>query len=119
MHGKDITIPEGTEVTAYANGDMKLEGAKFQPASTVQQTSGNVPVANSSPTKVQVESNPSGADIEVDGSFVGSTPSEVQVAEGDHIVAVKKAGFNNWERKLKVSSGSNLHLSAELERVAQ
>jgi hypothetical protein len=118
MHGKDITIPKGTEVTAYANGDMKLELAKFQSASAVQQTSGNAPGANSSSAKLQIESNPSGADIEVDGSFVGNTPSEVQLAEGDHLVAVKKAGFNNWERKMKVSNGSNLHLAAELERVA-
>jgi hypothetical protein len=118
MHGKDITIPKGTEITAYANGDMKLEVAKFHPASTVQQISGNIPGANSSAAKLQVDSNPSGADIEVDGSFVGNTPSEVQVAEGDHIVAVKKAGFNNWERKMKFSNGSKLHLAAELERVA-
>ena len=118
MHGKDITIPKGTEVTAYANGDMKLELARFQSAPALQQTSGNLAGANSSSAKLQVESNPSGADIEVDGSFVGNTPSEVQVAEGDHIVAVKKVGFNSWERKMKVSNGSNLHLSAELERVA-
>jgi hypothetical protein len=32
MHGKDITIPKGTEITAYVNGDMKLDIAKFQPA---------------------------------------------------------------------------------------
>jgi hypothetical protein len=30
MHGKDISIPKGTEITAYINGDMKLELAKFQ-----------------------------------------------------------------------------------------
>jgi hypothetical protein len=29
MHGKDISIPKGTEVTAYVNGDMKLDIAKF------------------------------------------------------------------------------------------
>jgi hypothetical protein len=32
MHGKDITIPKGTELTAYVSGDMKLDIAKFQPA---------------------------------------------------------------------------------------
>src|SRR5271165_4531825 len=25
MHGKDISIPKGTEITAYVNGDMKLD----------------------------------------------------------------------------------------------
>src|SRR5881394_810902 len=30
MHGKDITIPKGTEITAYISGDTRLEQAKFQ-----------------------------------------------------------------------------------------
>ncbi len=31
MHGKDITIPKGTEITAYVNGDTPLDFAKLQP----------------------------------------------------------------------------------------
>ena len=61
---------------------------------------------------------PDGADIEVDGSFVGNTPSDVQVGEGEHTVTVKKTGFKDWERKLKVSAGSNVRLNAELEKTA-
>src|SRR5712664_929583 len=30
MHGKDITIPKGTEVTAYINGDIALDPKRFQ-----------------------------------------------------------------------------------------
>jgi hypothetical protein len=30
MKGKDITIPKGTEITAYVNGDVKLDPAKFR-----------------------------------------------------------------------------------------
>jgi len=66
---------------------------------------------------VHTDSNPSGADIEVDGSFVGNTPSDIQITGGDHTVAVKKKGFKDWERKLKVSGGSSVHLNAELEKV--
>lgn len=40
--------------------------------------------------KISVSSVPDGADIEIDGSFVGNTPSDVQVTEGDHTVTVKK-----------------------------
>jgi hypothetical protein len=29
MHGKDISIPKGTEVTAYVSGDIKMDLAKF------------------------------------------------------------------------------------------
>jgi hypothetical protein len=122
MHGKDISIPKGTEITAYVNGDMKLDIAKFQPA----QASPQPPQSLSSPSpsqsvstssaRIQLESNPSGADIEVDGNFVGNTPSDVQVAEGDHTVTVKKTGFKDWERKMKVTAGSSVRLSAELEK---
>ena len=72
--------------------------------------------APASKAKLQVESTPPGADIEVDGSFVGNTPSELQVAEGDHLVVIRKPGFKNWERKLKAAAGSSVHLGAELEK---
>jgi len=119
MHGKDITLPKGTEFTAYVNGDMKLDIAKFQPAAAPPQdlsAGSHDQSASSTFAKLQIGSTPPGADIEVDGSFVGSTPSEVQVSEGDHTVVVKKSGFKNWERKLKSSAGSSVHISSELEK---
>jgi len=119
MHGKDISIPKGTEVTAYVSGDLRMDIAKFQPAqpTPAAQVSASVTPQPASPTsaKLQMESSPPGADIEVDGNFMGNTPSDVQVPEGDHDIIVKKSGFKDWERKLKVSAGSNVHLSAELE----
>jgi hypothetical protein len=123
MHGKDITMPKGAEFTAYVNGDMKLDIAKFQPPapSAEPRVSGTASSASQSlsatTAKVSLECNPAGADIEVDGSFVGNAPSEFQLTEGEHTIVVKKAGFKNWERKLKVSVGNNVHLSAELEKV--
>jgi len=120
MHGKDISIPKGTEITAYINGDMKLEIAKFQPAPAPQPAAAAIstsPSADSTSAKVHVESNPPGADIEIDGSFVGNTPSDVQVAEGGHSITVKKTGFKDWERKLKISAGSSVQLNAELEKL--
>jgi len=118
MHGKDITIPKGTEITAYVNGDMKLDIARFQPSAPVQSVAAtnHDQSAGSTSAKLQIESTPPGADIEVDGSFVGNTPSDVQVSEGDHIVVIKKSGFKDWERKLKSSAGSSVHLGAELEK---
>jgi hypothetical protein len=119
MHGKDITLPKGAEVTAYVNGDVKMDLVKFQPASA---TTPRATIADNTPTsstsnsaKLQVDSVPPGADIEIDGNFAGNTPSEVQVTEGDHTITVKKSGFKDWERKLKLSSGSSIRLNAELE----
>jgi len=102
---------------------MKLEFAKFHQdvpvAGSLQSTptNGSRQDASVVSAKLVLESNPPGADIEVDGSFVGNTPS-VQVAEGSHTVSVKKTGFKDWERKLKVSGGSSVHLNAELEKTS-
>jgi len=65
--------------------------------------------------KVSVASTPDGADIEIDGSFVGNTPSIIELAVGEHVVTVKKSGYKPWERKLKVTGGE-IKLNAELER---
>ncbi len=32
MHGKDMTIPKGTEITAYVNGDVPLTMSRFTSA---------------------------------------------------------------------------------------
>ena len=117
MHGKDISIPKGTEITAYVNGDVNLDLAKFQPSTPAQIVTASAN-ARSMSAKLQLESDPSGADIEVDGNFVGNTPSEVRVADGEHTISVKKSGFKDWQRKLKVSDGSSVHLNAELEKAS-
>jgi len=110
MHGKDITIPKGTEITAYINGDTRLNEGKFQPAKTDSTAS----VANTAVTaQVDIASTPPGSDIEIDGKFVGSTPSSITVAPGDHDIAVKKSGFAVWDRKISVSSG-HVNINAEL-----
>src|SRR5215469_9022950 len=74
IHGKDITIPQGTEITAFVDGDMHLDMAHFgvAPASTgtAVATAPTVPAQ----TTLSIASNPPGADIEVDGGFVGNTP---------------------------------------------
>jgi hypothetical protein len=61
-----------------------------------------------------VSSNPAGADIEVDGGFVGSTPSTLELEPGEHQIAIKKKGFQAWTRKMKVTGGS-LNINADLD----
>ena len=111
IHGKDIKIPKGTEVPTFINGNFALDMAKFKPAAPVQAAS-ETQVGNNS--EVAVTSTPAGADIELDGAFVGSTPSTISVAAGDHTITLQKSGFNTWERQIKVSGGS-IQVSAELQ----
>jgi hypothetical protein len=62
-----------------------------------------------------IDSTPPGADIEIDGAFVGNTPSTVSVAPGSHQIAIKKKGFTAWTKTLNVTGGT-IHLNAELEQ---
>lgn len=65
---------------------------------------------------VTVNSTPDGADITVDGGFVGSTPSTLKLAPGKHTIAVAASGYQDWSRDLTVNSGSEIRLSATLEK---
>ena len=111
IHGKDITIPKGTEVPTFINGNFALDMAKFRAPAPVQAASESQAGTSSD---VAVTSNPAGADIEVDGAFVGNTPSTITVTAGDHTISVKKPGFSTWERTVKVSGGK-VQITAELQ----
>jgi hypothetical protein len=111
MHGKDITIAQGTEITAFVEGDMHLDMAKFGVAPPIEATPS---VAPESQASISIDSTPPGADIEVDSFFVGNTPSTIQLAPGEHNIVVRKKGFADWIRKMNVS-GAGVHLNAELE----
>lgn len=62
---------------------------------------------------LSISSNPTGADIEIDGSFVGSTPSTIQLKPGEHEILISKKGFQGWQRKLNVTGG-NVNIDADL-----
>ncbi len=65
--------------------------------------------------KISITSSPVAADIEIDGAFVGSTPSVVTLEPGTHTVSIRKNGFKVWERKIKVTGG-DVNVTAELEK---
>jgi PEGA domain len=115
MHGKDITIPKDTEITAYVNGDMPLDATKFQLGGSSQTPSSTSMTGQDQKSSAQLEitSTPSGAEVEIDGNFVGSTPSSVGITAGQHEIVVKKKGFDTWEKKVSVSTG-NINVNAEL-----
>ena len=64
--------------------------------------------------ELTLDSLPSGADIEIDGSFVGSTSSTIQIPFGQHQIAIRKKGFAIWSRSVNISQPV-LRLHAELD----
>lgn len=117
MHGKDITIPKGTEITAFVQGDDRLDMAKMAapagPGTDAVAGAGATANTVGQMASLVVDSNVPGADIEIDGSFVGSTPSTLSVTPGQHTVSVKKNGYEGWSRSMNIA-GNSVHLSAEL-----
>jgi hypothetical protein len=82
-------------------GDGKLESV---------QTSGE------GSARVIVQSDPTGAEIYLDDQFVGSTPSTLLLSPGKHAFRLHASGRADWTRQLNVLSGSELTLSATLDK---
>jgi hypothetical protein len=118
IKGKDITIPQGTEITAFVEGDMRLDMSKFGvPPPAPAMAPSNTLLASNGSVSVSIDSTPPGAEINVDENFVGSTPSTVSVPLGSHEITVRKKGFTSWTRKMNVTGG-NVYLNADLEHVS-
>jgi len=103
----------------------KLKGSKpSEPAqpeapsapAAPQPAGATTPVPPSQPQAVPIKSVPDGADITVDGKYVGSTPSTLKLSPGDHTIKIEKSGFKVWERTITVSPGSEVTVSATLEQ---
>ena len=130
MHGKDTTIPKGTEITAYINGDIPLDPKRFaaQPTASTETgaTSGQATPSATAPqngngadpalSAVDLKSTPDGAEIIVDDKFMGSTPSSLRLTVGDHKIKLGKPGFKTWERTMTVSAGATATVDATLEK---
>jgi len=71
-------------------------------------------VAASANVRCSFKSQPAGAEITLDGKYVGNTPSEVSLAPGAHQIEMSMSGFASWHRTLEAFPGSDLSVSATL-----
>jgi hypothetical protein len=74
--------------------------------------------ASAEPTNgtVNVSSHQAGADVFADGDFVGNSPAVLKLAPGKHTVAVKSPDYTDWSKEITVQSGSEVQLTANLEK---
>ncbi len=63
-----------------------------------------------------LSSEPSGADLWVDGKFVGNTPAKLSLSTGKHSIRVSAPGYQDWEREIEMLSGSEVTLNAVLAK---
>lgn len=86
---------EQAEEIAYETLEATRESVRTQ----------NQILANLQTAKLDISSSPQGADVELDGSFVGNTPSTIGVPSGSHTLRIIMSGYAPWERTIKTSSG--------------
>jgi hypothetical protein len=129
MRGKDVNIPKGTSFNAYVDGDREIT-LGGPPAATTAATPVQPAVQEATPqpapavpaaelVTVAVQSTPDGADITVDGIFVGSTPSAIRLSPGDHTIMLEKSGYKIWQRTMRVGAGANVTVGPTLEKKSE
>jgi hypothetical protein len=122
--GKDIDINKGVAFDVFVDGNHTI-GAPAAPVQVTQNEPVRPPAVVPAATpaapatgelaSVTVNSNEAGADIEVNGSFVGNAPTTLKLAPGTYAITVRK-GMQVWQRNLQVTSGS-VTLNASFESV--
>jgi hypothetical protein len=65
---------------------------------------------------MKISSDPTGADVFLDGSFVSTTPALLRLQAGTYKIAVKMSGYADWEREVKVLPGAEVSLDAKLSK---
>jgi hypothetical protein len=124
-------VPPGTYLARWDKGSLRvlhekngkskettfvvLSSAPMPPA-TPQRTGEDTSLglATSARTLVLFSSTPPGAEIQMDGSFVGQTPSSIPVSPGEHSIRITKSGYKLWERTVG-TVGGDVTITAELE----
>jgi len=65
---------------------------------------------------VDFKSVPAGAEVTVDGYFVGHTPTTSKIPLGKHLVSITKWGYRSWQQELDVTDGGPLNVNPTLNK---
>ena len=98
---------------ALSSADMLRVLRRFYPAASLEKLGS--PVSEPGTGIVRITSDPDGAEITLDGKFVGTAPSILKLAAGSHQIELKASGRQSWRRTLDVLKDSDVSLKAVLE----
>jgi cell division septation protein DedD len=65
---------------------------------------------------VQLSSDPTGAEITIDGNYAGNTPSLIKLKPGTHSIRMTMSGYAPWERSIETAAGESRNFAATLEK---
>jgi len=110
IKGKDVTLNKGMVFDTFTDQDHTIGVGVGGNTVAAKGFNGAAGAAS-----VTIGSNVTGADIEVDGAYVGSTPATLPLSAGTHQITVKN-GSAVWQRSLLVSGGT-VNVNAQLEQM--
>jgi PEGA domain len=113
----DFRLEQISEAKSAAPGPGSAPGGNGETAG--ERNRGVVKASLDTPrgetSTVTFTSDPSGAEIYIDGRFMGQTPSTITMLPGSHAIVLKAAGRKNWQRELDVLKNSQVALNPILE----
>ena len=108
--GKDVTINKGIVLEVFTDSEHVLKTSKG--AAPVQIASA-APISGGETASVMIGSDLPDAEVEIDGGFIGNTPSTAKLTPGVHKITVR-SGANTWSRDLNVQPGATVNVKATL-----
>jgi hypothetical protein len=93
--------------------------APTPPSASPLPSSGSAQASPEAVASIQFSSDPSGAEITVDGNYVGNTPSLIKLKPGTHSVKITKNGYAPWVRSINTEAGESRNIAADLEKTSQ
>jgi len=72
--------------------------------------------AQSNMAVLEFRSEPSDAEIEIDGVFAGTTPRTKRLNPGEYKIKINRNGYKSWEKKIKVEADEAFPISVQLEK---
>jgi hypothetical protein len=108
--GKDVTINKGVVIEVFTDQGHTLKLANAAPMAL--SSAAPTPAPAGEAATVSITSEAAGAEVEVNGAFVGSTPSTQKLTAGSHKIVVRN-GKQIWERTLQVQPGTSVTVHAK------
>jgi len=113
--GKDVHINKGIVLETFTDQAHVLKSAPRAVAANGGSVTNASYTTGGDMTQVTINSNVPGADVEIDGAFVGNAPITRPMTAGNHKITVK-SGDKFWERTLSVSGGGATTVNAQIKK---
>lgn len=99
----------------YANPVLRLGAVLEKETSMMQIQEQKVIYGIKKKATIKIVSDPDGAEVLVDDMFVGNTPTDLSIDEGEYKITIKSDGYADYERKVKILGGSSMTIKAKME----